>query len=267
MLKLRTLASGSKGNCTYIATENTEILIDIGLSLPQIEARIKLAEIDPHKITAVLLTHEHDDHIRGLPRFLQKYSNCKLYIHNEAKGIVLKYLHTYRFHESAQIVFFDKPCCIGEINIGFFKVPHDSQFCFGYTFESDSAKVSLATDIGHITTEIIDAMSNSQIAILESNHDLAKLSANIKYPVVLKRRITGSLGHLSNTAACLAIYELAKANVGQIILAHLSEQNNSPTLAFAFVRDFLARKGITEGIDISIDVAAQDRIGRLFQIN
>lgn len=234
--------------------------------MPQIEARIKLAEIDPHKITAILLTHEHDDHIRGLAKFLQKYNNCKLFIHTDAKDIVTKYLHTHRFHEFKQIIF-DKPYSIGDINIGFFKVPHDSQFCFGYTFESDSAKVSLATDIGHITTEIIDAMSKSQIAILESNHDLAKLSANVKYPVVLKRRITGSLGHLSNTAACLAIYELAKANVGQIILAHLSEQNNSPTLAFSFVCDFLARKGISEGIDISIDVAAQDQIGRLFKIN
>lgn len=267
MLKLRTLASGSKGNCTYIATETTQILVDVGLSLPQLEARIKAAEIDPHKITAILLTHEHDDHINGLPRFLQKYTNCTIFAHTDAGSVISKYLNKHRFHDLTRMISFGKPFCIGDISINFFEVPHDSDFCFGYTFENDSAKISLATDIGHINPRIIEAMANSQIAVLESNHDLAKLSANVKYPVILKRRISGSHGHLSNTAASLAIYELVKANVGQIILAHLSEQNNSPTLAYTFVRDFLARKGIKEGIDISIDVALQHEIGRLYTIN
>jgi len=267
MLKLRTLASGSKGNCIYIATHETEILVDIGLSLPQIEARLTAAEINPNKIQAILLTHEHIDHIRGLPRMLSKYPNCKVYVHTDAENIVSNYLHKQRFHDDSRIQTFNKPFYIGDININFFEVPHDSKFCFGYTFENENTKASIATDIGHITTDIIQAMANSKIAVIECNHDLAKLSANVKYPVVLKRRVSGSLGHLSNTAASLAIYELAKTNVEQIILAHLSEQNNSPTLAFSFVRDFLARKGLTEGVDISIDVALQDQIGRLYEVN
>ena len=213
-----------------------------------------------------MLTHEHDDHIRGLPRILQKYPTTTIYVHSDAKDVVLHYLHKYGFHDAKRIETFDEPFCIGDINVDFFEVPHDSKFCFGYTFENGSTKISLATDIGHMNAGIIKAMENSQIVMLESNHDLAKLAANVKYPVVLKRRISGSLGHLSNTAACLAIYELAKMNVGQIILAHLSEQNNSPTLAYTFVRDFLARKGLVEGVDIAIDVAAQDKIGRLFEI-
>lgn len=266
MLKLQTLASGSKGNCIYIATETTEILIDIGLSLPQIEERIKSARIDPDKITGVLLTHEHSDHICGVPRFLQKYKHCHVYVHSDAKDIITKILHQQKFHESARIATFDKPFFIGDIEVNFFELPHDSKFCFGYTFKHEGVKISTATDLGHISTETIKAIGGSQIVLLESNHDLGKLSANVKYPVVLKRRISGSLGHLSNIAASLAIYELAKTGVGQVILAHLSEQNNSPTLAYSFCRDFLARKGLVEGTDIFIDVADQHQVGKIYRI-
>jgi len=267
MLKLRTLASGSKGNCTYVATDTDHILIDVGLSLPQIEDRLKTAEINPDEITAILITHEHTDHICGLPRFLQKYKNCTLHLHEDAIDIVSKILHKQRFHDLDRIQAFNTPFLIGEIDIDYFEVPHDSKFCFGYTFESSGAKVSLATDLGHINAEIIKAMANSHIALLESNHDHGKLSANVKYPLVLKRRVSGSLGHLSNTAASLAAYELAKVNVAQIILVHLSEQNNTPNLAYTFMCDFLSRKGITEGVDISIDVAAQHQVGKLYVIS
>ena len=267
VLKLRTLASGSKGNCTYVATDTTHILVDVGLSLQQIEARMKSADINPNTITAILITHEHTDHICGLPLFLQKYKNCTLYLHEDAIDIVSKMLHKQRFHDLDRIQSINTPISIGDININFFEVPHDSKFCFGFTFENAGAKISLATDLGHVDSKIIKAMANSDIVLLESNHDLGKLSANVKYPVVLKRRVSGSLGHLSNTAASLAVYELAKVNVGQIILVHLSEQNNSPTLAYTFMRDFLARKGVTEGVDISIDVAGQHEIGKLYVIS
>jgi len=266
MLKLQTLASGSKGNCTYIAGDSAEILIDIGLSLPKIEERLDEANIDPNGINAILVTHEHIDHILGLASFLRKFPNCTLYLHADAEDIIMKFLHKNKVHDTQRIQTFNKPFTIGDIKINFFDAPHDSVFNFGYTLKNSSAKVSIVTDIGHITTEIIEAMANSQIVMLESNHDLAKLAANVRYPLVLKRRISGSHGHLSNTAACLAVYELARANVAQIILVHISEQNNSPTLAYNFVCDFLARKGLREGTDISIDVAEQHKIGRLYKI-
>jgi phosphoribosyl 1,2-cyclic phosphodiesterase len=267
MLKVRTLASGSKGNCTYVATDTTQILIDVGLTLPQIEERIKIAEIDPNSITAILITHEHSDHICGLPRFLSKYKNCQLFLHEDAIDIVSKMLHKQRFHDLDRISGFNEPFEVGDITINFFDVPHNSEFCFGYTFENEGAKISLATDLGHIDAGIIQAMANSHIVLLESNYDINKLSASVKYHTALKRRISGSLGHLSNTAASLAVYELAKINVGQIILAHISEETNSPTLAYTFMCDFLARKGIVEGTDISIDVACQHKVGKLYTIS
>jgi len=267
MLKLQTIASGSKGNCTYVAGEEAEILVDVGLSLPQIEARLGTAGINPDSITGILVTHEHIDHVLGLASFLLKYKNCTLYLHADAESVIIKLLHKNKLHEESRIEIFSKPFKIGDINVNFFPSPHDSAFSFGYTLKNTSAKVSIVTDLGHINSEIIEAMSDSQIVLLESNHDLAKLAANVRYPLVLKRRISGSLGHLSNTAASLAVYELARANVTQIILAHLSEQNNSPTLAYKFVCDFLARKGLREGVDISIDVAQQHEIGKLYTID
>ena len=259
MLKIQTLASGSKGNATYIASNTTHILVDVGLSLPQLLRRMKLANIDPSCINAILITHEHGDHISGLTAFLKRF-NSVIHIHEDTADI-------FEQIPQQKIAYFRERFQIGDIDVDFFSVPHDSQFCFGYTFQNVNAKIAVTTDLGRITPDILNNLKKCQIVMLESNHDTVKLSSNTKYPPHLKRRITSSTGHLSNAATCLAVYELAKCNVQQIILAHLSEQNNSPTLAYGFVRDFLASKGLTEGTDISIDVALQNEISSVFQID
>jgi phosphoribosyl 1,2-cyclic phosphodiesterase len=260
MLKIQTIASGSKGNCTYVASTNAAILVDIGLTAVELLRRLETAKIDPTQITAILVTHEHIDHVRGVMAF-QKRFNTPVYIHEEARGAFCKCVGT-----PANLKLFTDMFTINDISVDHFNVPHDSQFCFGYTFTSGDKKVSLATDIGHIRPDMLQKMAGSQIVLLECNHDLMALEQNTKYPTHLKRRIAGSRGHLSNAAASMAIYQLAKFNVQQIILAHLSEENNTPNLAFTFVRDFLHRKGLVEGTDISIDVAAQHEIGNLFEI-
>jgi len=259
VLKIQSLASGSKGNAIYVASGTTQILVDVGLTLPQLLARMKTAKIDPNTIDAILITHEHGDHTAGLQRFIQRFKSV-IHIHEDTAEIFGN-LPRQKIH------FFSDAFQIGDIYINYFDVPHDSQFCFGYTFQCGNAKVSLATDLGRISPQIIEKMADSQIVLLECNHDLVKLSRNTNYPAQLKRRITGSNGHLSNASSALAIYELAKRNVQQVILAHLSEQNNSPGLAYRFVCDFLAAKGITEGVDISVDVATQDEVGMLFCID
>ena len=259
MLKIRTLASGSKGNVTYIASDTTAILVDVGLSLPALLKRMTAADIDPKTVNAVLITHEHSDHIAGLNAFVKKFAST-VHIHelttNLFANIPMEHINTFNTHFE-----------IGDIAVDFFPLPHDSTFCFGYTFRNGDAKISLATDLGRITADILDKMAGSQIVLLESNHDMTKLSRNVKYPSWLKRRVSGSGGHLSNTAASLAVWELAKQKVQQVILAHISEENNTPTLAYSVICDFLASKGISEGTDISIDVATQHEVGVLFQID
>ena len=259
MLKIQTLASGSKGNAIYIASGTTHILVDVGLTLPQLLKRMQQAEINPDTIDAILITHEHGDHTAGLTAFLKKFRSI-IHIHEDTAEI-------FGHLPEQKINYFRSHFQIGDIEIDFFPVPHDSKYCFGYCFKNGTAKISIATDLGRISNDIIEKISDSQIVLLECNHCLTRLTHNVKYPPILKRRITGSNGHLSNAAASLAVYELAKKNVQQVILAHLSEENNSPTLAYNFVRNFLLTKGLVEGTDISIDVAKQNEISLVFQID
>lgn len=263
MLKIQSLASGSKGNCTYIASETTAVLVDIGLSLPETLRRLQDANIDPKTISAVLITHEHSDHIKGVTAFLKRFK-CHLFVHETAADTCREFI-TPLLQE--QLHTFDTKFAIGDIVIDFFPVPHDSLFCFGYTFSNKTCKISLATDLGRCSYDILVKMTGSQVVLLEANHCLTKLHNNVKYPPWLKRRISGSSGHLSNAACGLAVYELARMGVQQFVLAHLSEENNSPTIAFSFVRDFLAKKGLQEGVDINIDIAHQHKVGTLFQVD
>jgi len=258
-LKIQSLASGSKGNAIYVASDTTHILVDVGLTLPQLLNRMNSAGIDPNIIDAILITHEHGDHTAGLAAFLKRFKSI-IHIHEDTAEI-------FGSIPAPRVSYFCDAFQIGDITVDFFPVPHDSKYCFGYVFKKGEAKISMATDLGRMTPMIIEKMADSQIVLLESNHDLIKLHHNKKYHAALKQRITSSRGHLSNTSTALAIYELAKRNVQHVILAHLSEHNNSPSLALNCVCDFLATKGLIEGVDISIDVALQDEIGAVFSID
>ena len=269
MLRIQSLASGSRGNAIHISSLTTNILVDVGLSLPQLLKRMSDAGIDSDKINAVLITHEHDDHICGLARFMAKHKNTtKLYLHQDSKATLMQeVLRKNKTIDEANIITFsDDGLTIGDIHVEYFHVPHDSQFCFGYTFRVGDRKISLATDIGHCSDMVLQKMAGSQIVLLESNHCLEKLEQNVKYPLWLKRRIVGQKGHLSNNACGVASFKLWQLGVQQVILAHLSKENNSASIAYSTVSDFLARKGLQEGVDIFIDVATQDEIGNLFVV-
>jgi len=263
MLKIQSLASGSRGNSILVCSDETKILVDVGVSLPVLLKRLEDAMVYPDEINAIVVTHEHSDHIYGVARFAKKFG-VPLYIPAQARGCFMdKIGHV----DERQIHIFDKAFYVGNIFVDYFPVPHDSMFCFGYSFAVGDAKISVATDLGVATDETLFKMANSQIVLLECNHDLVKLSNNTKYPSWLKRRISGNRGHLSNIACGDAISKLAGLGVQQVILAHLSSENNSPTLAYSTVKDFLAKKGLIEGQDISIDIALQDKVSNVFQVD
>jgi len=266
MLRIQSLASGSKGNCTYVAGDGVSFLVDIGLNLKQLLGRMADADIDPQSISGVLITHEHSDHISGVYSFVKRFK-CKIYIHKKACNCFLDKIKERggEIDENLVVSFVDK-FDVDEVQVDFFELPHDSQFCFGYTFKSGDSKVSLATDLGSCSDAVLQKMAGSQIVLLEANHDPVKLAHNVRYPSWLKRRVAGGHGHLSNGACSRAVYKLATLGVEQVILAHLSAENNSPSLAYRVVKDFLAEKGLIEGQDIFIDVATQDKVGRLFEV-
>ena len=259
MLKIQTLSSGSAGNITYVGNTTTSILVDVGLPLSLTLKLMAQANIDPHSITGLVITHEHSDHIKGVADFVTQF-NVPIYCHQRFVQILRRSLKLPPHHFIAT----ESNFIINDINVNCFTVPHDSLFCLGYTFQCGDATVGIATDIGQMTDIILNNLAACQIVVLESNHDIQKLMANPKYPDWLKRRILGNRGHLSNLECGRTIAKLYQTNVSQVILAHLSEKNNTPTLAYQTVKQYLQTQGIVEGKDIFIDVALQSQIGNCY---
>ena len=253
-LKVCCLGSGSTGNCIYIASGTTAVLVDQGLSLAYVEKclRVLRAPATP----AVVVTHAHADHIGGIPAFVKRFGAsvyCSRAAYTELcmRGVPEPNLHMC-----------EETFTVGDITVTPFAVSHDVPCC-GYTFACDGGKVSVATDLGHAPKRVLDAMSDSGLVVLECNHDEELLKHNANYSYFLKRRILSERGHLSNAACAEAAVYLACRGVRKIILAHLSQENNSPEEAESTVRDRLAVAGCR---DVRLEVALPDRMTELCEI-
>ena len=262
-MKIVTLGSGSKGNSTYLETEKVKVLIDAGLTIKQLEERLLSLLINPSDIDAILLTHEHSDHTKGLFQFAKKYKT-KIYAHNYLWQVLQKKLT--EFNVSDQIIFFSDDFTILDLTVTSFELPHDATYCVGFSFINNGKKISIATDLGHTNPRIIEKLKNSSLLILEANHDETLLMQNPKYPIYLKNRIASKRGHLSNLSAAKIILELIEHNVTQVILAHLSEENNAPEMAYNTIKEFLKTYGVEEGKHIFVDVATQHKVGNVFNL-
>lgn len=261
-MKIVTLGSGSKGNCTLVASDTTKVLIDAGLPLSEIETKLTFLGVDPKNINGILITHEHSDHIKSIGMFSKKYGT-PVFAHltewpvldSKIKGVA----------SQNKVAFSDADFYIGDLTISTFKLSHDANLCLGYSVFNNGAKFSIATDLGFCPPEIVEKLKGSNLVILEANHDENLLANNSKYPVVLKKRILSKKGHLSNRASAEVIAQLV-GGTNQVVLGHLSEENNSPSLAYNTIKAILAQKGIVEGKNIFIDVAMQHRLGNIFEI-
>lgn len=251
-MKVCTIASSSKGNCVLVYNETTKILIDIGITLSELEEKLNMLGISPHEITAILNTHEHIDHTKNIGAFMRKYGT-PLYCHIDGYERLVTKLGKVNY--SLITRFNDMPFEIDDMVVRAFKLPHDAISCVGYTIAEDNKRVSIVTDLGHYDDEIISNIIGSRLVILESNHDEKMLMNNPKYPVSLKHRILGKSGHLSNKLASQVALKLVGTGTRQILLAHLSEENNTPELAYNTVCSYLYNYGIVEGQHIRIDVA------------
>jgi phosphoribosyl 1,2-cyclic phosphodiesterase len=262
-MKAVSIASGSKGNCLYIKSEETAILVDMGLTCSLMEEKLRLLSIDPKSISAILVTHEHIDHCKGIGVFARKY-NTKIYMHTSGYPHIIKKLG--KIPEEQIICFAGSDFFIGDITVTNFEVPHDSHFCVGYSFLSQGKKVSIVTDIGKMSRSILQKLEGSDIIYIEANHDETMLLNNEKYSASLKNRILSPRGHLSNKDCGLSLAYLVRTGVKQAILAHLSEENNTPLLAYSTVKRVLKENGIIEGVHICVDVAMQNEIGTVFEV-
>lgn len=247
-MRVATLSSGSKGNCIYIEDGDQAIVIDQGLSLKELKSRANDCEVDLGKIKAILVTHEHSDHIKGvgvLSRAIgaEVYSHDLCYQRFSGKLGNINYVGDNKFYENG----FE----IGRFNIKPFRTPHDAVYSLGYRVECDGKTCTVATDLGVITKGVFKHLTGSDLAIIESNHDV-KMLTNGAYPEELKRRILSSNGHLSNELASKVIKELANIGTRKFLLAHLSEDNNLHTLAYQTAYEALASIGAERDIDLNI---------------
>jgi len=223
IVKVCVLASSSAGNSTFIGTEHTRILIDAGLSRKEILARLAIIGEDPAQLSAIFITHEHSDHVSGLPVLCRSlHHKVPVYLtHLTAPAIEwgASQPPVETFQAGARID-------IGDLCVQSFTVPHDAADPVGYAVEAEGLKVSIATDLGYIPDNVKYHLRQSHLLLLESNHHPELLKVG-PYPWHVKQRILSRRGHLSNEAACTYIAEELPAEVRTLLLGHLSEQNNN----------------------------------------
>ncbi len=261
-LEICTLASGSSGNSTYIGFDNKRILIDAGLSGKKINERLKDINLSVGDLDAILLTHEHSDHIQGAGVISRK---CDLPLYTSQGTWEASKDKLGKISKKNLVIINKEGFNMGDGFIKPFNISHDAKEPVGYTISFKDYKVALATDMGEITDEVKTEISNSDLVVLESNHDLEMLKMG-PYPWSLKKRIMGAKGHLSNDAAGAAIIDLVKNSVSRILLAHLSKDNNVPELAFLTIKNMLIDAGINLDKDLELDFALQDQVGSLYQL-
>jgi len=253
MLRYCSLFSGSSGNSTYVGTASGGLLIDVGVSARRISTALKEREIDPKSIRAVLLTHEHNDHVAGL-RVL-----CKQYgwpvIASEGTLDALTEHNAVNPEQRLYCLPQDKRLAVAGMQITPFATPHDSRQCYGYRIDSeDGRSLAMTTDLGYMSQTVMDTILGCQFVHIESNHDPELLMGG-DYPYWLKQRIRGQGGHLSNQDCAAVLPDLLEAGATRMVLAHLSEHNNTPAIAQNCAASALSAYGATEGRDYLLSVA------------
>ena len=229
------LASGSKGNCTLVQTEKHKLLIDLGTSSLSIEKKLKEIGIDPKEIDSVLVTHAHKDHTAGLNVFYKKYHPDMYMTLNILKEANLK-IDEYKT--------LTKELELDELKITVIPTSHDAKDSRGYILEENDKSMVYMTDTGYINEKYDNLLKNRSIYVMESNHDVEMLMNNEHYPHYLKMRILGDEGHLSNKDSAHYLAKYIGKNTEKIFLAHLSEHNNTPDIAYNNLIEVLDKKGI-----------------------
>jgi len=253
MAKYCSLFSGSKGNCTYVGTTRGGILVDVGVSARRVREALEQREIDPCSIQGVCITHEHSDHVAGL-RVLTKKYGWTVYA---SEGTLSALLKEGQISTCSDIVpLHTAAVTIGDMQVTPFHTPHDAKESMGFCVEMpDERKIGIATDMGVMRQEVERILSTCDLVHIESNHDIGMLRAG-PYPLYLQQRILSDRGHLSNVMCAATVASLAKAGVSRFVLAHLSEQNNTPALAKQTTFAALSRDGFREKSDYTLETAA-----------
>ena len=219
-MKVCVLSSGSKGNSTLVITDKVKILIDLGTTTSYVEAALNNLNVDVKEISHILITHSHVDHIKGLKVFIKRY-NPVILVTEDMKNVLEKELGNFRYE-----YYEDKKAIIGDLTVNVIKTSHDAEESIGFVLTNNNSSMVYITDTGYINQKYFKILSNNNLYVLESNHDI-KMLMDGPYPYYLQQRVRGDKGHLSNKEASDYLCKFIGDNTRKIVFAHISEHNNS----------------------------------------
>ena len=249
MFKFCNLYSGSSGNCSFVGTDNINILIDCGESQKKIINALESIGTNINQINAIVVTHEHSDHVKTLGAISKKY-NIPVYANEKTFNNMPEQTELIK-EENRKIFNTDDHFEIGDLQIHPFHIPHDAAEPCGYNIYNENNKISIATDIGHMDNSILKKLEESKFLLLESNYE-PEILKYAKYPYYLKRRISGPNGHLSNQEASDTIIKLLSTGVNNIMLGHLSKETNFPELAYKTVMDEIINNKLNNNLTLNV---------------
>lgn len=262
-MRIVSLCSSSKANCTYIEHNGEGILVDVGCSFKALRDGLNKIDRSIENVKAIFITHEHSDHIAGL---MQITKNTEIPVF-ASEGTLHRLVTEKKVFTDKNLYVADE---IEKAPVSFtpdaFHTPHDSAESMGYTFAADGVKIAVCTDVGHITPEVRENLLGCRFVLLESNYDLEMLTRNIKYPPQLKARIRSDRGHLSNSDSGAFARDLIKSGTTSILLGHLSQENNTPEIAYNNMINALSYIGAEVNRDFLLDVAAVQGTGKIIVV-
>ena len=262
MLTVTTLASGSSGNAALVSCGSTHILLDAGISARRITTALKALGVPPQALSAVFLTHEHQDHISGL-EVLCRQIPAPVAASPATCRCLAEKLPGLRGRLRAQ-----EPGTgvqVGALWVESFPTPHDAAGSVGYSFSGGGRRAVLCTDLGYVTPQVRRAVEGCDLLICETNHDEDWVRSG-PYPYYLKKRILGDRGHLSNEAGAELVWQSVEEGARTVVLAHLSQENNTPQRAYDVVRNTLEGRGARIGRDVVLEVAPRAQTGTRYRI-
>lgn len=262
MLNFVSLYSGSTGNSLFVKTENTKILVDTGVSAKKITSALSSFDTDIKDINAIIVTHEHSDHVQSLGTISAKYG-IPVFANSETWDAMPKQKEKVK-DNNKNIFYIAEKFEVGDLTIEPFSIPHDAANPCGFNIYHNNEKLSIATDIGHMTKDIIAKLEGSSFVMLESNYDPEILKC-CSYPYHLKSRIAGPNGHLPNEMAGKTIAYLLNSGLKEVVLGHLSKENNFPELAYKTVLEELIQQDFDEN-SIRVSVASRIAPSKIIEV-
>jgi phosphoribosyl 1,2-cyclic phosphodiesterase len=271
-VKFTILGSGSSGNCAYLETAEARILVDAGFSPRQIRARLATIGRTPENLSAILLTHEHSDHISGLLGLADKF-HIPVYCNRGTQDATLWAFKTkWESKQAPALAGLDSTQAskgkidwhlfntgggfdIGDVSVETFSIPHDAQDPVGFLLRTPQGNIGIATDLGHVTKLVLERIRAANVLVLESNHDVKMLQECPRRSWALKQRILGRHGHISNVTAAETVAQIMSAELKQLYLAHLSRECNKPELAEHVMAEQLHHIGATH---VQMQIAKQE---------